>query len=704
MPTSTPATAIIAAPRRRGARLEPAIPTPSAPASVALPTANDNITLWRRLRWIGLAAAPTSLMLGVTTYMTTDIAAVAFFWIVPLMLYLLTFILVFARWPVVWVGTPHTVILFIQPCAVLLLVLKMTTSHTFPWYDTFITFVLHLTAFFTTALMCHGELAKDRPSAKHLTEFFFWMSLGGVLGGIFNALFAPVVFQNGIWEYPIAMAFACLLRSNLVDQPQTVIPGDSTAERATPLGYALDYAVPIAIIFLGYYFAYLGLRYDHNPDGTFFLFQRKYLLAGLVVGVLALSLRPVRFGLAVAAVFLGVSVFDQVHDELLYEGRSFFGLLRVRESEGTSYRMPTMEEDPHPPREWKVYRTLIHGGINHGRQITDFKREDNVENPTLTMIKRREPITYFYDRNGVAEVYNTLIWPKPHVPTAKWPAMIVGNGDVRMPTSMVGLAFGANPAFSMLANTQSEPPFAVVGLGTGLLACYAKPYQHVDFYEIDPLVKNLSITPGYVPPWHPDRDKMPKMKDPIFYFVHDAQERWAKIDVILGDGRLKIKDAPKHYYHVITLDAFSSDAIPVHLLTAEAVELYMDKLVEGGVLLFNTTNRFVRIEGVLAGIAKEKGYDCLYCPDFTHAEDHPDRYSADWVVLQRRVNKETYKNGSLPITERLQSQRVRLWWNGVPVRTESGKERIEQRWQAVDPLAPPVFTDAHSNLLRIMRW
>ena len=312
------------------------------------------------------------------------------------------------------------------------------------------------------------------------------------------------------------------------------------------------------------------------------------------------------------------------------------------------------------------------------------------------MIKRREPITYFYDRNGVAEVYNTLIWPKPHVPTARWPAMIVGNGDVRLPATMVGLAFGASPTFGMLANTQSEPPFAVLGLGTGLLACYAKPYQHVDFYEIDPLVKNLSIVPGYVPPWHPERNQMPKLKDPTFYFVHDAQERWAKISVILGDGRLKLKEAPEHYYHVISLDAFSSDAIPVHLLTAEAVELYMSKLVEGGVLLFNTTNRFVRIEGVLAAIAKEKGYDCLYCPDFTYPEDHPDRYSADWVVLQRRVSKDTYKNGSLPIGERLQKERVRLWWNGVRLgQNDAGKEHDRETLaERSCRLTPPVFTDA----------
>src|SRR5207302_6779221 len=140
-------------------------------------------------------------------------------WIIPLMMYLFTFILVFARWPTVWTGTPHTVVMFIQPCLILFLVLKMIAQLAPPmWAE----FGLHLGAFFATTLMCHGELAKDRPSTKHLTEFYFWMSLGGVLGGLFNALFAPIVFQHGLWEYPAAMAFACILRSNLVDTPQTL--------------------------------------------------------------------------------------------------------------------------------------------------------------------------------------------------------------------------------------------------------------------------------------------------------------------------------------------------------------------------------------------------------------------------------------------------------------------------------------------------
>jgi hypothetical protein len=709
-PATVPAaTAITSGLKRRGARsgTAAAASAPAAPPAqtVGLNTPNDNITFWRRLRWIGLAAAASSLMLGVTTYMTTDIAAVAFFWIIPLGLYLLTFILVFSRWPTVWTGTPHMVVMFVQPCLLLFLVLKMIGNMTAPRYDEILNFTLHLGAFFSTALMCHGELAKDRPSAKHLTEFYFWMSLGGVLGGLFNALFSPIVFQYGIWEYPAAMAFACLLRSNLVEDVKTLIPGDSSAGRPTRVGYGLDFCVPIAMGLACYGLSYVGDVYATN----FSLFRKSYLLAVLVVVALALSLRPVRFGLSVAALFIAMIAYERVHDPLLYEGRSFFGFMRVREQKGTWEAMPELFKGHDVPAEWKVYRKLIHGGIDHGQQVVRYKYEDangvvTEETEAMNLRKRREPITYFHERNGIAELFYKLTWPKAQPVTAV--IDMNGRSDARLPASMFALAGGDFAAYTMLANTQSEPPFAVVGLGTGLLACYAKPYQHVDIYEIDPLIKNLSIVPGYVPPWHQDRATMPKLPDPTFYFVHDAQERYAKIDVKLGDGRLQLKKAPEHYYHIIVLDAFSSDAIPVHLLTKDAIKLYLDKLADGGVLIFNTTNRYMRIEGVLAAIAGDLGLVCLECSDIARGSDHPDRFAADWLVLQRKIDKNSYKNGGPPIRDRLEAARVRLAWNGRPVHQDNGDEVIDKRWHDVEPLPGPVWTDSYSNLLnpRVMPW
>jgi hypothetical protein len=744
-------TAIAAAPsRRRMAKIE-TVPadktTAAAPVIGESVERDDNITPWRRLRWVGLAAAPSSLMLGVTTYATTDIAAIAFFWIIPLALYLMTFILVFARWPWVWTGTPHTVVLFVQPCVLLFLVLTMISGITIDnlqilfinlrGWETVITFFLHIAAFFTTALMCHGELARDRPSTKMLTEFYFWMSVGGVLGGLFNALFAPIVFQYGIWEYMVAMAFACLLRSNLVDQPQTLIKGDSTAAKPTTLGYALDWSIPLAIGVLCYTFQYVGMYYDSDLP---FWIRKKFLLASLVITTLALSLRPVRFGLAVGALFIATTAFERSYDNAVYEGRGFFGLLRVKETTGEWTPMPRAFENEIVPHEWKVYRRLIHGGINHGQQIVQYKDDRaaffvmgasfaaagglppvyetavvdwmyyrragdiEFENKEMTMRKRREPITYFHERNGVAELFHKLSWPKAQ-PVAEVVNMN-GLADFRMPASMIGLGGGDQAAWAMLANTQSEPPIAVMGLGTGILACYAKAYQHVDIFEIDPLVKGLSLKPEYVPPWHPDRGKMSQLPDPTFYFVQDAMERWAKIDVKLGDGRLVIKKAPEKYFHIIVLDAFSSDAIPVHLLTKNAVELYLEKLADGGVLLFNTTNRYVRLEGVLAAIAKDLDLDCRHCPDWAQAtSDHPDRYAADWVVMQRKAPAGGYANGGLPIAQRLEETRTRLRWNGHPV-IQDGKTVEEARWREVRPLAGPVWTDGYSNMLnpKVMPW
>lgn len=758
-PTSALATAVTTS-KRRGARLgsdtsakpsETPAPSEKLP-DVTLPNLSDDLTLWRRLRWIGLAAAPSSLMLGVTNYMTTDIAAIASFWIIPLALYLLTFILVFARWPVVWVGTPHNIMMFLQPMVLLLLILKMIANVTLPpkWgmWETPLAFALNLGAFMATTLMCHGELAKDRPSTKHLTEFFFFMSLGGVLGGLFNSFFAPVFFQYGLWEYPAAMAFACVLRSNLVDQPMTLIPGDSSAEKTTKLGISLDYFIPILMGIAAYLAIYVG---DHYVS-QYSLLRRSYLIAVLVIITLALSLRPVRFGLSIAALFIGSFAYDRVYDSFVYEGRGFFGLMRVREDKGAWSKLPQLKEDHEVPYEWKKYRTLIHGGINHGRQIVGYKDNraiwalqpaNNVavmampfggpfqavsywlversmpdfESDAMTRKKRREPITYFHERNGIAELYYKLSWPTAQPLTEEY--NMTGASDGRMAASMVGLGAGDFAITAILANTQSEPPLAVLGLGTGILACYAKPLQHVDIFEIDPLVKDLSVPKGYIPPWHEDRQKRDQdgnlvkymVPDPVFYFVQDATERWAKVDIKLGDGRLVMKNLKdkkglpyyEKYYHVIALDAFSSDAIPVHLLTRDAVKLYLDKLADGGVLIFNTTNRYVRIEGVLSAIAQDLDLECLVCPDYTYNFDHPDRFSADWLVMRR---KGEHGNGGPPLAQRLESERPWKAWTGVVVPPPEGKGAKELRWQSIDPMPGPVWTDGYSNMLNpsVMPW
>jgi hypothetical protein len=697
----------------------------------------DTLTVGRRIRWVLLAAVPSSLMLGVTTYITTDIAAVPSFWVVPLAVYLLTFILVFSRWPVVWTSSwPHTVVLYLQPCFLLFLVLRMVGNIA---VSTPLDFALHLGAFFFTTLLCHGELAKDRPSPRHLTEFYLWMAVGGVVGGLFNALIAPIALPYGVIEYPLAMVVACLLRPHMsqdlsemstlgralflgwgvtfaIDELRrqsrnkiaaaagavldvllfgmgmTTFSADPAprAERPTVLGrlrrlwpssnlaeILLDFAVPIAFGVFTYYMVYIG---DHEKTVLGIHLKRSYTMMVVVIFALALALRPLRFGLAVAAVFLVSMAYDRSYENLVFEGRSFFGLVRVRQWGGDA----------------QVRRTMIHGGINHGQQIVSPEP------------LRRQPITYFHPTNGIGELFHKLTWgsapgkkgspehtawmqanywtepPKKHAGESsedfelrygEWFHNFLKlrahfyPGDPRMPASMVGL--GAVSPWAQLVGTQQQVPFAVIGLGTGTLAAHAQPLQVVDFYEIDPMVKRLSV---------PDSGEA---KDLIFYYVDDALKRGALLDIKLGDGRLKIKEAPEKYYHALLVDAFSSDAVPVHLLTKEAVTLYFDKLVDGGVLIFNTTNRYVRLQPVLARVAEELNLEYLACPDYTN-DNIPEKFGADWMALRRRDKPGVTMSGGPSLYDRLQMG--------------------EDRWQKVEPMPGRAWTDSYSNLLGAMRW
>lgn len=600
-PVVAPAQAITAKPAR-GRGFARAV-EPTAPAAVTPNPASKPLTPWRRLRWIGLAAVPSSMMLGMTTFLTTDIAAIPFFWVLPLAMYLLTFILVFARWPVIWSERPHDFVLYLQPAALLVLVMVLVGNLSL---GIMASFLVHSAAFFLTALMCHGELARDRPEPSHLTEFYLWLSVGGVVGGLFNALLAPLLFRAESFEYPIAMIAACLLRPSLLTQ-DTLFPGDSNAAEKTTLGRVLDFLLPVGVAIL----TLVALNYAGEMG------RRSLWLAGPVMVVLALMCRPLRFGLGLAALFFVVFRHDLAASPYLFQERGFFGFVKVREDiEETTFQGRTVVAK---------YRTLVHGGINHGMQIEDPAR-------------RREPITYFHPTSGIGQVFERMKWH-----------------DTRLPASLVAL--GGDP-FSALVDLHSEPPYAVVGLGIGTLASHARPLQTVDIYEIDPLIRRLSV---------PENDD----EEPLFYYVQDAVFRGAAVNILMGDGRLVMKrEGPESYYHVLVLDAFSSDAIPVHLLTAEALDLYLEKLAPGGALVFNTTNRYVDIQPVLADLAASRGLGCYSFA--VGGSDGPDRYPSDWVVLQRPED----------------------------FRFSTGKDR----WQVVRPTGRRLWTDRYSNLLSVISW
>jgi len=500
-------------------------------------------TWLRRAKWVLFAFIPSSLMLSVTTYMTTDIAVFPLLWIIPLTLYLVSFIIVFSRRPIL----PHKVMVAILPVLLLcmLLALGLPIKRPLDWM-----FGFHLLTFFVAAMVFHGELAEDRPSVAHLTEFYFLMSLGGVLGGFFNAIVAPTVFST-VWEYPVTLVAACFLlptarvfAARLVRKP----PQPESEEEAPPVvdrrarrnvvfNLILDAAAPLAVLF----FTYALFRRAELEDGFTWGWRIWPLIYGApILLCLVFFRRPVRFGLAAVALF-GFALWQQTATErIVHEERGFFGVLRVRTD---SASIPTF--------------SLMHGTTVHGIQSSD---------PMLA----REPVSYYAKNGPVGQVMQSM--------------------DLEGAT------------------------IAVVGLGVGTMAAYSRPGQRWTLYEIDPAVERIARNPAW------------------FTYLRDAA---GSVTVKLGDARIQL-DRSADKYKLIILDAYSSDAVPIHLITREAMQVYLDHLAPGGLLAYHISNRHLDLEPVLANLATS--LDCVaYTRDHdTTFEDRAlGKQSSQWVVVAR---------------------------------------------------------------------
>ena len=292
----------------------------------------EPISPLRRLRWLALSLVPSSLLMGVTLYITSECVQAPFLWVVPLALYLLTFVLVFARrnfLPVAWMARLQAVLIVPATMSVLISLAGLREIVFFG--------ALHLAVFFVTAMVCHGQLAADRPPPGRLTEFYLWMSLGGVIGGLFSALAAPLIFRRAL-EYPLMMALACMLR------PSPAASDKPRRERA-----------PVAALLLCLVVAW-GLRSGSFLSGVRFTDSPAMRLGMLSLASFAAFLlrrRPLVFGCAVAAL-AAISLWSvEAGTEVVKMSRSFFGILRV-------------ERDP----VWKTYQ-LMHGTTIHGQQSFD---------------------------------------------------------------------------------------------------------------------------------------------------------------------------------------------------------------------------------------------------------------------------------------------------------------------------------------------
>ncbi len=473
-----------------------------------VPAARPTVAL--RMRWVVLAAVPSSLLLGVTTYLTSNLTPMPLLWVVPLALYLATFAVAFARKPVLGSAVLGRVLPLLATPLALALVLEATEPLG-------ALAVLHLAAFVAAAWMCHARLVESKPDARHLTEFYFWIAVGGVAGGLFNAVLAPQLFSTLV-EYPLALAAACLLRP--VAAPQT--------------RKALDFLWPLAVA--GTMAAASVALIEPGPWRTMAAIGVPAILCFLAVD------RPLRFGLSLAALFIAAQLLDVAAGaEVLAKRRSFFGVHRVLASQSPAGR----------------FTKLVHGTTTHGMQ--------NARTPGL-------PLTYYHPTGPAGQVFRTL-------------------APAGVPIDV-----------------------ALVGLGIGALAAYGQPGQRDTYFEIDPVVEEIARNPRW------------------FTFLRDSK---ADVRVILGDARLTLAQAPNARFGLIVLDAFSSDAIPMHLLTLEALEMARTKLAPHGVILIHISNRYIDLQPVLGGAASRLGWTGWVQEDtvIDDKEALEGKEASTWVVL-----------------------------------------------------------------------
>jgi hypothetical protein len=479
-----------------------------------LSTAEDRLGVsWlQRLVWISLSFIPSSLMLGVTTMITTDLASAPFLWIVPLTIYLVTFIIAFSKKPFISVPVARELAVYSIALIILAFMLSGFMTIKIPMV------IIHMLAFFICAQLCHGELALARPSTSHLTEYFLLISFGGVLGGIFNALIAPTVFLMPM-EYSITLATIGFV----------VWAGTSTLPRITGTFNALEdkklgnklLSLDLLIVGLGlgvFIIVYMVKDNITQMVGTIFVFVF-LLMMGQNRFVFAMT--------ACAALLIFQPSTWSMDKKLIDLDRNYFGVIKVYEQRGIHF--------------------FYHGTTLHGAQ---YQREDWKYNP----------VTYYSPGGPASDVFNELS------------------------------RNGVNQNVSVL------------GLGVGSVACYKKAGRHFDFYEIDADVVRVAENPKY------------------FSYLSGCGSDY---DVILGDGRLKIEEAPDGKYGMIFLDAFSSDNIPVHVMTQEAFQTYLNKLADGGFIAMNISNRYLDLRPVLTAIGKELGmtvYFKIYRPEKIRGE------------------------------------------------------------------------------------
>src|ERR1700686_395519 len=444
-------------------------------------------------RWIFLAAVPSGLLIAVTAHISTDVAAAPLLWVLPLSLYLLTWVLVFQSRPLL----PHKWMLRAQPLAITGVIVLLAVGGE---QNLLLTLGGHQLCFFVIAMACHGELARTRPPAKYLTGFYVALSFGGMVGGLFAGLIAPFAF-SWVAEYPILLALAALCRPP---------GGDARLPRWS--GWYWPFLAVLAV-------ALIAPSYSTGKVMAWLDDHRVWMIGavGVLSALLALGLNASRWKIfaTVAVALLLIRAYPS-DDGRVETVRSFFGVHKIVVT-------------PHGQ-----YHVLMHGTTIHGAE-----KFQNDEGTPVT--GRPEPITYYHKDGGIGQAISAIRERK--------------GGPLRV---------------------------AVIGLGSGTLTCALEPGETWKFFEIDQSMVDTARDPKY------------------FTYIQQCEP---DLKPVIGDARLTFAREPDGIYDLIIVDAYSSDAIPIHLATEEAMAIYKAKLAPQGAVVMHVSNRHLELSSVVVGIA-----------------------------------------------------------------------------------------------------
>lgn len=498
--------------------------------------------------WLFFAFVPSSLMLATTETIATDIGSFPLIWVIPLSLYLLTFILAFSNRRFPSVGLLER--LFLLSLIFMVLLIAFDQVARLAW----ISFTILIVGFFITALLAHRRLYDSRPAESHLTIFYFTMSVGGALGGVFNSIIAPSIFSD-VYEGPLIIAVSSLLLLRKMRMP-------NSREVFVGLIAAILAVLPPLLTRIT----------EINIDGKI-----PMLATGFIVAISFSLLRTRAYGLFVMAMLLATTGLLSAPTNILHSERSFFGTYKVEES--------------------TTLRTLFHGTTVHGAQLTN---EDSA---------RPSPMSYYHIDGPMGQIFQS--------------------------------DFG-----------QNAETIGVVGLGVGALACYRQPHQNWTFYEIDAAVDRIARDPK------------------LFGFMSGCA---GPSPTLIGDARLVLEHQDAAY-DILVIDAYSSDAVPVHLVTREALEIYRARLTNNGIIVFHISNRFFALAPVLAHAADTLGMEALM-------QAHP--FDRSKKLAQ----------GDVP-------SRVVIMARDAKTLTDFA---AQERWRVLPRNDKPLWTDDYSNVLGALR-